>query len=195
MRKVSCCPSVALFVSTDVVSIAYAVVTFCGFVSCASADTNRANSTAIGEKTERIGRRWLIIMTTKQKGGGLFRHPPYHFTQSLEREFHAKFRGERMRHNHARRSDEPLRLAKVGLPHVSEKVIAIVGAVRQVKHLQQRRNDVVFFELKVLADACVELEECLTTQVVKRRKRALASAEAAAIFHRIRSDTWIPERG
>ena len=65
---------------------------------------------------------------------------------------------------------------------VTAKVVAKVGAIRQIKELNERRDIVTLFDPEVLRDARVKLEKRLAAKIVKRGELTLPRPQAVSEF-------------
>src|SRR5207247_288043 len=101
---------------------------------------------------------------------------------------------ELVRHSHAAGSNERERRLESRLPHVCAEVVSKVCAVSQIEHLKERSYRVAFFDSEVLANARVQLEESLATQIVEVSNLALARPKTISIEDRVGGDAWIAER-
>ena len=83
---------------------------------------------------------------------------------------HSDFGSERVRKCYTTRSNKiDWCLERTGT-NITAKVVAKVGAIRQIEKLNESSEIVTFAKLEVLRDACVKLEEPLATKIVKRGK-------------------------
>ena len=100
----------------------------------------------------------------------------------LESELHPKLARESVRNDHAARSNEGVRFSEGCLPHVACEIVSEIRPVRQIKHLEEHSHRRPLVNSEILVDAKVELEVRLSSQIVEREYRALASADAIAIL-------------
>jgi hypothetical protein len=106
---------------------------------------------------------------TRKKGGRFLCHPLLLDREplSLKAEPHAHLACEAVRKSHSDWRNEINRLTECCVSHVAVKVVPEVGPVCQVKNLEDRLKVSPLFDLEVLSDPCVELEEGLSAQVSK----------------------------
>ena len=114
----------------------------------------------------------------------------------LEAELHAEFAREAMRNDYTTRRNECVRCPKTGLPDIAGEIVSEIRAVSQIEHLEERRYRIAFLDSEVFADPRVELEEWLSTQIVKTGNCALARPQTIAVLDSIGIRVArIPERG
>ena len=70
-----------------------------------------------------------------------------------------------MRQSHAARCNKPHRFSKGVIAQVTVEVVAKIGAIGQIKELDESGNVVTLANLEVLCDASVKLEERLTAEI------------------------------
>src|SRR6185295_9423391 len=99
-----------------------------------------------------------------------------------------------MRNRHAARRDEVGRSLESREANVRAKVISKVGAIGQVKYLENQRYVGTFFDLEIFRNARVELEVRLSTNVVEGGLQTICGANAVSILHCIGGDGWISKR-
>ena len=75
-----------------------------------------------------------------------------------------------MRKCYTARSNERDWLTERAGTEISAKVVAKVGAIRQIEKLNEGRHVVMFLELEVLRDAHIKLDERLSAKIVESRK-------------------------
>ena len=82
-----------------------------------------------------------------------------------------------MRKCYTTRSNEVDRFSERTGTEITAKVVAKVGAIRQIEKLNERRKVVMFLELEVLGDARIKLEEPLPTKIVEGGKLTLPGSQ------------------
>ena len=82
-----------------------------------------------------------------------------------------------MRKCYTTRSNEVDRFSERTGTEITAKVVAKVGAIRQIEKLNERRKVVMFLELEVLGDTCIKLEEPLPTEIVEGGKLTLPGSQ------------------
>ena len=110
---------------------------------------------------------------TTQTVGRLRRYFPTCYqplSYPLETISHPDFGGERVRKCYTTRSNERDWCLERTSTDITAKVVAKVGAIRQIEKLNESSEIVTFAKLEVLRDARVQLEESLATKIVKRGK-------------------------
>src|SRR5207244_11978467 len=93
---------------------------------------------------------------------------------------HTHFSTERVRTCYTTRSNEVDRCSERTGTEITAKVVAKVGAIRQIEKLNERRKVVMFLELEVLGDTRIKLEEPLPTEIVEGGKLTLPGSQTIA---------------
>ena len=95
---------------------------------------------------------------------------------------HSDFGSERVRKCYTTRSNKiDWCLERTGT-NITAKVVAKVGAIRQIEELDEGSEIVTFAKLEVLRDARVKLEKPLTAKIIKRGKLTCPGPQAITIL-------------
>src|SRR2546427_10574111 len=96
---------------------------------------------------------------------------------------HANFGRKCMRECHSARRDKIERFFErscLTWAEITAEVVAKVGAIRQIKELDERGDVVTLLDPEVLRDADVKLEERLTSKIIKGSKNTCAASQAVS---------------
>src|SRR5262245_57801607 len=99
---------------------------------------------------------------------------------ALEAEPRSELAGERTRYNHATWRDEVVRLTERRAADIPVEVVAEVGAVGQVKSLEDQLQFGVLAKLNILAEARIQLVEGLAAQAVEADLLARSCGQTGA---------------
>jgi len=105
-------------------------------------------------KSQRVASRAATLFQIRLCEIRPLKTPPY-----------TDFRSKSMRQSHAARCNKPHRFSKGVIAQVTVEVVAKIGAIGQIKELDESGNVVTLANLEVLCDASVKLEERLTAEI------------------------------
>jgi hypothetical protein len=116
-----------------------------------------------------------VALKKRQRVAGKSRRHPFQPVRNapLKTVPHTDFRSKSMRQSHAARCNKPDRFSKGVITKVTVEVVAEIGAIGQIKELDESGNVVTLANLEVLRHARIKLEERLTAEIGEGGKLTL----------------------